>query len=47
MWAWAGFNLLVLGAPTAAELQSYSGAATALGAWLDDGYPYPYPYPLP
>ena len=41
-WAWAGFNLLALSAPTAAELRNYSGAASALGAWLDDGYPFGY-----
>ena len=41
-WAWAGFNLLTLGAPTAAELRNYSGAAAALGAWLDGGYSFGY-----
>lgn len=38
----AGFNLLTLAAPSAAELRNYSGAAATLGGWLDGGYPFAY-----
>lgn len=41
-WAGAGFNLLSVVAPSAAELRNYTGAAAALGGWLDNGYPFAY-----
>ena len=41
-WAWAGYNLLSIEAPPAADLASYGAATAAIGQTLDHGYPFAY-----
>ena len=39
-WAWAGYNLLTLDAPSLADLEAYGPSAAAVGAVLDSGYAF-------
>ena len=39
-WAWAGFNLLSMSAPSRADLAAYGPASSAIGATLDYGYAF-------
>ena len=39
-WAWAGYNVLSLEAPSPTDLASYGNASAAVGAVLDAGYPF-------
>ena len=41
-WAWAGYNLLSLEAPSAAEVKMFGPAAAMVGAVLDGGYTFGY-----
>ena len=39
-WAWAGFNLLSMSAPSREDLSAYGPTSTAIGATLDYGYAF-------
>ena len=41
-YAWAGFNLLSLEAPSPADLSDFGNASASVGAVLDAGYPFGY-----
>ena len=41
-WAWAGFNVLAMPAPDAADLKAFGPSSRALGDLLDWGYSYGY-----